>query len=245
MLISYLILFYSLKFNLRLFLTLFLTSFFSYSFSSINVSKFVSLEDEEIINNLNVDNTCSNLKSYTQELECIKNIQLSQLDLIKGKDCRRGYINLGSKEVLNINTACCYDRARITEQALQKYGFTIRHVFLHQAPNNSYFSLLNNKGSNHAVTEVLTSKGWLGVDSNEPFLLLDSRNNPNTYKNALFNGLIYEYSDIDFYKVPIIYIIGLYSRHGTFFEPYIKFIPEINLIDFFRNFEKIGIIDRN
>ena len=62
---------------------------------------------------------CLNLSSYENEINCIKSIQQSQLKLIEGTTCRKGYINLGSKEVINSNTACCYDRSRIIEQTLK------------------------------------------------------------------------------------------------------------------------------
>ena len=89
----------------------------------------------------------------------------------------------------------------------------------------------------------MTSRGWLGVDSNEVFVLLDKDNSPNTYEQAINNGVIDIYSEEPFYKKPFIYIIGLYSRNGTFFEPYLPYIPEINFNDFFGNIFNIKIIN--
>ena len=57
-------------------------------------------------------------------------------------------------------------------------------------------------------------------------------------KNGLVNNLT---STTGVYDTPLIYIIGLYSRNGTFFEPYIPYVPEINFYDFIRNIHKIGI----
>jgi len=95
----------------------------------------------------------------------------------------------------------------------------------------------------HASTEVLTSRGWLGVDSNEPFILLDKDNFPNTYEESINNGVFNIHTENPFYKQPLIYVIGLYSMHGTFFEPYLPYIPEINFNDFFGNFINITIIN--
>ena len=223
--------------KLKLFLGITLLGAFYYIFSSIGVSKSVSKDDKEITKLLKVDKDCSKINSYEKEIKCIKSVQESQLNLIKGTDCRGKYINLGSKEVINLNTACCFDRSRITEQALQIYGFKVRHVHLNQTENRGYFNLLVPGSSSHAVTEVLTSRGWLGVDSNEPLILLDQDNLPNTYEQAIHNGLIDSLSASNladsFYKKPLVYVIGLYSRNGTFFEPYLPYIPEINFNDFF------------
>ncbi len=214
----------------------------SYFILSIRVSKNITNNDFEILKLLNLDKECINLDSYKKEINCINTIQKSQLKLIEGKKCRGKFINLGSKEVIYKNTGCCNDRSRITEQLLQIYGFKVRHIHLNHTSNLGYFNLLIPGTPSHASTEVLTSKGWIGVDSNEPFLL-NNNNQPNTYKEAISNGLIHNLTDNDFYKKSVTYIIGLYSRNGTFFEPYLPFIPEINIVDFFSNLKDIKIIN--
>lgn len=208
---------------------------------SINVSKSLSKEDIEIIKLLEVDNQCTNIESYVKEIECIKVIQKSQFNLLKNKDCRGKFINLGSKEVLKENTACCFDRSRIIEQSLQYYGFKVRHVFLINSSNLGLFTIILKKSNSHAATEVLTSKGWLGVDSMEDFVLINKNKLPNTYPEAISNGLLKNLTDNPFYRNPIIYIVELYSRNGTFFEPYIPYLPEINIINFFKNIPNIKI----
>ena len=105
-----------------------------------------------------------------------------------------------------------------------------------------YFSHFFRGKDSHAATEVLTSKGWMGVDSNESFLLIDKNNLPYTFANAISYGLINNHSKRPFYKSQMIYVIGLYSRNGNFFEPYIPYIPEINIFDFFSNIFNIKII---
>ena len=229
--------------KLKLFLGITLLGAFYYIFSSIGVSKSVSKDDKEITKLLKVDKDCSKINSYEKEIKCIKSVQESQLNLIKGTDCRGKYINLGSKEVINSNTACCYDRSRITEQALQIYGFKVRHVHLNETSKWGYFNLLIPNTSSHAVSEVLTSKGWLGVDSNEAFLLLDKNNYPNTYEKAISNGVINSYSKSPIYEKSMTYVIGLYSRNGTFFEPFLPYVPEINFNDFIGNLFNVKIIN--
>ena len=229
----------------KLFLSLLAISISIYSYASIRVTKAITQDDQEIAKLLNVDKECSDLNTYEKEIICVKSIQEAQLNLIDDTKCRGRFINLGSIEVINKNTACCFDRARITEQVLQIYKFKVRHVFLAQTEIFFYNNLP--RSSSHAVTEVLTSRGWLGVDSNEPFILLDQDNLPNTYEQAIHNGLIKSLSTStftdSFYKKPLVHVIGLYSRNGTFFEPYLPYIPEINFNDFFGNFFNITIIN--
>tara|TARA_Y100001978_G_C23609031_1_gene392607 strand:+ start:134 stop:856 length:723 start_codon:yes stop_codon:yes gene_type:complete len=228
--------------KIKIFLGIIFIATFSYSFISIRVSKYITEEDKEITKLLKVDKECSKINSYINEIKCIKSVQESQLQLIKGKKCRGKFINLGSPEVIDLNTACCFDRSRITEQALQIYGFKVRHVHLNETSKRGYLSLIVPKTSSHAVSEVLTSKGWLGVDSNEPFVLLDKNNYPNTFDKGILTGLINSYSKSPFYKKSMTYVIGLYSRNGTFFKPYLPFIPELNFNDFFKNLFNLKII---
>ena len=150
-----------------------------YIFFSINVFKKISKQDLEAITALKVGYSCSNINSYQDELNCIKNIQLSQFSLVKNIKCRGYFIEVGSTEFLSANTGCCFDRARLMEQALRYYGFKVRHVHLHKVDDLGFFNLLVPRTNSHATNEVYTSKGWIGVDSNEPFLL-NNNNQPNT-----------------------------------------------------------------
>ena len=227
----------------KVFFILLSASISVYTLFSIKVTKAITKDDYKITKLLNIDKECSNLNDYKKEIVCIESLQKAQLNLIKGINCRKKFINLGSLEVINENTACCFDRARIIEQALQIYGFKVRHVHLNETANRGYFNLLYPGSKSHAVTEVLTSKGWLGVDSNEQFILLNKKSFPNTYEEAITSGLINNYSEFPLYKKPLTYVIGLYSRNGTFFEPYLPFIPELNFKDFSSNFFQIKIVN--
>ena len=212
-----------------------------YALIAIHLPKSITKDDIEILKLYNSDEECLDIDSYNKEIKCIKKIQLSQLKLIKGKSCRGTYINIGSKELLKENKGCCYDRSRLTEQALQYYGFQVRHVHLNHTGGIGYLNLLVPNTPSHAVTEVLTSRGWMGVDSNQSFILMDKDSNPNTYSQAIENGLAYELSKNKFYLKPTISTIGLYSRNGKFFEPYLPYVPEINFGYFFKNIYKIKI----
>ena len=148
---------------------------------------------------------------------------------------------MGSIKIFKENRACCFDRSRITEQSLQYYGFKVRHIFLLNQESN-FLDILKPGIPSHATTEVLTSKGWLGVDSNQPFILLSKNQMPYTYEKAISSGLIKNYSDLDFYKYPNFQFIGLYSRKGNFFLTIFPFMPEINYFDFLSNIKNINLI---
>lgn len=213
-----------------------------YIFFSINVSKKISKHDLEAIKALKVSQSCSNINTYKDELNCFRKIQSAQKNLVKNVLCRGYFLEIGSKEFLNANTGCCFDRARLMEQTLRHYGFKVRHVHLHKTDNIGFANLLIPRTNSHATNEVLSSKGWIGMDSNENFLLLDEDLNPHTYYSAIEKGIIKNFSNVDFYEVPLIYIVGLYSRHGTFFKPYLPGLPELNFNEFFSNINKIKII---
>lgn len=155
--------------KIKIFLSLITLFLITYVFAVVRVSKSLNNDDIKISKLLDVSKECSNLNSYKKELLCIKNIQKAQLNLIKGKKCRSKYFNIGSINVLTENTACCWDRSRITEQTLIDYVLKVRHIHLLHTENLGYFSHFFRGKDSHAATEVLTVRGWLGVDSNESF----------------------------------------------------------------------------
>ena len=121
-------------------------------------------------------------------------------------------------EFIKRNYGCCFDRARFIEKTARYYGYETRHLFLIQPKYNiSVSNMLPLGQSSHATSEILTSQGWLGVDSNEPFILLDGQNNTSTYRNAIDNITRFpSMQPKNFYSNNIDIIYGLYSRHGNF-----------------------------
>ena len=90
----------------------------------------------------------------------------------------------------------------------------------------------------HATSEVKTSRGWLGVDSNHPFLLITQDNIPVKYSayKAHFSELAYRMVPEEFYKDDLFVIYGLYSRHGKFHGPDLP-SPEFNLNELWFNLD--------
>ena len=226
----------------KYFFSLFIFLGIIYSYFAIRVKKDLTISDIQAVKLLKVEDKCKEIKTFEDEIICIKGIQSSQLNLVKGIECRGRFIEIGSLEFIKAETGCCYDRARLTEQALKYYGFKVRHIHLNHSENIGLLNTLIPGTPSHASTEVLTSKGWMGVDSNEKFILINKNNQPVTYAVAIENGLADDLSESGFYKSPMIYIIGLYSRNGTFIKPYLPFFPELNYVDFFRNISSIKII---
>ena len=201
-----------------------------YIFLSINVSKTISKDDIEAIITLNVDKSCKKIKGFESQIKCIKDIQKAQKSLIKSEECRTGIINVEPKNFLKSNNGCCYDRSRIIEKALTFYKFKVRKIFLIDI-SKGYISLILPKVNSHSVIEVKTSKGWMGIETVQPyFLLINDSNKPLSFKMAINTN--YNFPKKEFYYKKPLSIIGLYSRHGGFHKPYFP-LPEVNFKDFF------------
>ena len=148
-------------------------------------------------------------------------------------------------------TGMCYDRSRVLEKIFTYMGFTSRHLamFARQPYQHSYNTVLFQHVPSHAISEVLTSKGWLMVDSNDLWISLDSNRRPvsmpqlqNRYRrqekiNWATSVLKH---DEAFYNNRCIALYGIYSRHGLFYPPYVKGIPDFRVRGLFYNFEQFG-----
>tara|TARA_B110000008_G_C16862870_1_gene521512 strand:- start:318 stop:1034 length:717 start_codon:yes stop_codon:yes gene_type:complete len=208
-----------------------------------SVKKNLSSEDYEYIPLFILDvDQISNLASFDDELELISSIQKSTFDVAP----TAGSIGINKsrepKDVYLAEVAGCADRSRLIEKILIYYNFKTRHVSIYSTTetNSSIKSLLTPQTYSHALTEVLTKKGWMIVGSNYPWLGLDNENNPISIKQL--KESIDNSSDIQWmqppgekiFEKPFVYVYGLYSRHGRFYPPY-NFIPDINYHEFFQN----------
>ncbi len=136
----------------------------------------------------------------------------------------------------------CFDRARSLDKALRMAGFKTRYAALYSTDKTeSALHALFSKGGDdvrsHAAVEVLTERGWLVVDTVNPWLALDADNNPLSLAD-LQSGMMAQaiLGDVYFiYKAPFTYVYGLYSRHGRAYPPY-NFIPDVNWLEMMANF---------
>lgn len=185
---------------------------------ALSVNNSITSEDEKAIKSLELELLCENISSsYEKEVECLLAIQAS-VQSIGEERCAVASDIIEPSEFLRRNYGCCFDRARFIEKASRYFGFETRHVFLIQPYEGlSISNFLPLRQSSHATSEILTSKGWLGVDSNKPFILLSESGAPTTYRNAINNINAFPLmAPRSFYTKELDVIYGLYSRHGNF-----------------------------
>jgi hypothetical protein len=173
--------------------------------------------------------------SYAQELDFIRAVQHSVLNVAPRNDGLPLDEPREPKDLYLARTGLCYDRSRVIEKILRYSGFQERHIFIYstKATGSAAKSFITPGIPSHAVTEVLTQKGWLVVDSNDPWISTDMDNNPvpmeivhaSQEKSILINWNAKPPSII--YLEPFVFVYGLYSRHGRFYPPY-NLIPDVN-----------------
>lgn len=138
------------------------------------------------------------------------------------------------RDLFEAHQGLCYDRSRAIEKILRYSGFRTRHIALYAIPPNSSVAhaLLTRGIPSHAITEVLTKRGWLVVDSNDPWLSLDRSNTPVTMATiqAAARQDAHPAWQVpppnEIYLHPFAFVYGLYSRNGHMYPPY-DFIPDV------------------
>ena len=145
------------------------------------------------------------------------------------------------KELYLSKTGLCYDRSRVIEKILRYSGFRTRHISIYsiKQTHSSLKSLLTSRISSHAVTEVLTLRGWLVVDSNSHWVSINGQGNPVSIEQISSDGHTGIISwnmqpPSKIYEEPFVFVYGLYSRHGRFYPPY-NFLPDVNYKELIQN----------
>ncbi len=150
------------------------------------------------------------------------------------------------KDLLARGEGLCFDRSRFIEKALRQFGFETRHIAIYSTAEtgSAIKSLLTPQVRSHAVTEVLTSRGWMVVDSNEPWLALDKGDLPvsiDQLSELDVSGMVerlVSQPETSIYAGGFTFVYGLYSRHGMFYPPYDR-VPDINVAEFSQNMSRI------
>ncbi len=184
----------------------------------LRVDNAITDDDRTAIATLDVDDECTEHTSFEAEFACIEAVQIA-VQAIGEKRCPRRGVNVEPLDFMARNHGCCYDRARFIEKALRHYGFETRHLALIQPYRGiSLLDFVPLGQSSHATTEVLTSRGWLGVDSNWPLILIDDAGTTFTYRDAIASEYFRDsWVPQWFYRGELDYFYGLYSRHGFAF----------------------------
>jgi len=147
------------------------------------------------------------------------------------------------KDLLELGYGLCFDRSRAIEKILAYVGLPSRHISVYDlSESQSPIRALIAPGTrSHALTEVLTEKGWMAVDPDIAWIGLTEKGEVvsvrdlqrNTSTDYAWHSLV-KTDRNDIFRTDFTYVIGLYSRHGRFYPPY-NAIPDINYRQFAAN----------
>ena len=184
-------------------------------------------------------------RGYSDEIEYIKAVQRAVQRLAGKGECSPPGSTREPKDLYIRRRGESYDRSRVIEKMLREAGFQTRHVMLFStSESGSRLKALIIPGfMSHSITEVLTRRGWLVVDPDDPWISVNRSGEPMLLRAVQ--------SDVDkrliawggtevrtmpfWYRQHFTYVFGLYSRHGKFYPPY-NFFPDINWLEFSYNF---------
>ena len=195
---------------------------------------------EELLVGLHVPATAGE-RSWPEEVAFIEAIQRRVLD---AAPTNKGIPQNEPREpadLIEYGYGLCYDRSRVIEKALTYAGFEVRHLAAYALHDSKLGALATPGHPSHALSEVFTSRGWMLVDSNSPYLGVDQNLEPISAWDLLECGDIRLQKDghadplrrslgPDFF-----FVYGLYSRHGRFYPPYVP-VPEVNFGQLVDNF---------
>jgi glycosyltransferase involved in cell wall biosynthesis len=181
--------------------------------------------------------------AYPEELAFIRLVQRSVLDIAQGNNGIPFGQPREPRNLYEAGSGLCYDRSRSIEKILRYHGFRTRHVAVYSTvvTGSAVRSLLTPGTDSHAITEVLTRKGWLVVDSNHPWVSVQNDGDPvplaRIHAAAMPGGVPIAWQDsppVAIYRDPFTFIYGLYSRHGRFYAPY-NFVPDVHYGELLEN----------
>lgn len=228
--------------SLVIFLSIIVSMIYSQVDNSLTDEDFIYIE--KFLEEGNVQ-TIPSKRSFKEEINFISSVQSAVLSRApKGEGIPFGTYR-EPKDIYKAKKGLCYDRSRVIEKILRSAGFKTRHISIYstKTTGSKIKSLFTPGVSSHAVTEVLTDKGWLVVDSNNLWISLDYENNPASIeeiqsdidkKQLLWNKRFFS-SMNNIYKEPFTFLYGLYSRHGKMYPPFNP-IPDIEYSEFLFNF---------
>lgn len=197
------------------------------------VSKELTLSDVKVIDGMKAEFDCADTSEFGAQVSCIKSVQLGLKKLIPDMKCADRGVAIEPEAFMARKYGCCYDRARLLEKVFLHYGLESRHVALYDKSKYGAFAIFVPGVPSHATLEVKTARGWMGVDSNELFVLLTDSGNPVIYSELFekIDSIKDRVVPMSFYENRVLAIYGLYSRHGMFHGPNMP-SPEINYKDF-------------
>lgn len=190
----------------------------------------------KIMNNIEV---YKEIKTFNDEIKYINKVQNTVIELT---NLAIGSIPINMsrepKDIYMTKIGACVERSRTIEKILRYSGFKIRHIAIYSTENtdSALISLFTPKIASHSLSEVLTSKGWMLIDSATLWIALNKNNNPISIEK-LQNNIMLELKQKPTEPVltqEFTFLYGLYSRHGKFYYPY-NMIPDIEYNEFLYN----------
>jgi len=214
-----------------------------------NVDNSITKTDKIYIHKILAESHIENYARGKQFEHQIRFIQAVQKAVLHTTPLKKGIPYYQSREPKNLyllHQGNCFDRSRAIEKILRANGFKTLHIALYSTAKtkSKLLSLVTRRVGSHALSEVLTSKGWLIVDPNDPWISLNKYNTPMNIdalqKNAGHNKILWPkelYPHMNkIYRHPFTYVVGLYSRTGKFYPPFLTPFPNINWREFLYNF---------
>lgn len=134
------------------------------------------------------------------------------------------------KDLIAARSGLCYDRSRTFEKAMLYVGLKTRHVFVLYSEGKSFWSaLVTRHQPSHAISEVLTARGWVTVDSNSAWISLDKNGQPMALDNVWLSSSRFTVMPV-YMKRPFWAIRGLYDRAGQLYPPFLVHLPDLNWV---------------
>jgi hypothetical protein len=184
----------------------------------------------------------NNLATFEDEVRAIRAVQESVLAIAPKNTAIPFDQTREPRDVYEARHGLCFDRSRAIEKLLAALGLEVRHVSVYRLGDEGTLAAFLNPGqASHAVTEVRTSKGWMVVDSNAPWLGLTDGDSPVSVAGMRDVTSDTRWSAPEgaapnpIFSKPFVFVRGLYSRHGRFYPPFTP-LPDVNWLQLAGNF---------
>lgn len=149
------------------------------------------------------------------------------------------------KDIYLSRKGLCYDRSRVIEKLAQYAGFQVQHVSIYEATESlpGIVAWLIPRRKSHAVSSIRTTRGWMVVDSTSRWIALTQDGRPMSISDIkrlspsdqVWSARVPDQPN-ELLTRPFVYVIGLYSRHGLFYPPYLPF-PDVNFLQLKSNWD--------
>lgn len=215
-----------------------MAALFAFYFMAVltNVPTRLQPEDKLAIKTILGRQQPPEIRSFEDEIRVLRWAQDQVMRAAPGMTPIPEFMEREPMDLLKAQSGLCYDRSRTLDKVYKWLGFESRHVYILFADSGvetspwQFLRYVFSRSKSHAVTEVKTSRGWLMVDSNSPWISLNSNMMPVPADQVHVRKLEFQHPP-PFVELPFWAIRGMYSRKGQFYRPFV-FFPEFNWPDF-------------